>query len=159
MGGLDYVMYKGVDVAGVKCHMFLFFPHGEDIQDKCTGLQMLFYTSPAYSMLAADKMLTDYDSFMKVLKKKYSSPKQSYQGWTNDDYKILYSKATGAKMGLYKQLTLWEKKDLLINLAMNNELAEMMPKYFSESTVWVSYFNPAFVTMMNSKTDKSDGGL
>lgn len=160
---MDYLLYKEVKVAGVMCNMilsFLDYEKAPELPEQYRGLQLIIYYVPGYSLLTAHEMISDYGAFKETLTKKYSEPNANSSWWMNDDYKGLYTKGTGAKMGLYKQTTSWDKKDVYIELWMNDELHELMPEVFNSSpTVWVAYYNKEFYTIMSNHIDESNGGM
>lgn len=154
-----YLIYKGVNVAGIDCNMLLIFFDSDEIPKKLYGLQWIIYYRPSYSMLKAHNMLTDYNTFFDVLTKKYSKPKKNLKWWTNEDFDGVYSKETGAKMGLYRQRSVWEKKDVIIELAISDDLKSMLIIDISEPTVYAMYASKEYQKYMASLESKDDGGM
>lgn len=161
--GLHSLLYRDVIVAGSKFNaLYIFAP--DETRFERSGLVIVIYFSPGYSMLMSHKMLDDYDMLFEGLKKKYGNPTRKNAGWENNDHKKLYTEATAAHKGLYYRYAAWEKrKDVFIELMINDNLVHMLEgekELVLGPTVWVGYYCQEVITALkNQEKQDSNYGL
>ena len=124
--------------------------------DHQSGLWMITYYRPDYSIKESKKMISDFDSFCESITKKYGKPAANYSEWGDDVFKGIYDEHTAANLGIFTKHAYWKTNTCFIDLCLNSDLKEIddsMPG----PTVWISYYPPEFADALINVSPNTDG--